>query len=169
MGNDPNYRHYYTSLPSLRIYDGATLKRSIVFLQTENDVQASNYNWQPEFDCDSFMADDKTVTEFPAGVRLTAEIAFHVYAPEFAIDPQANLGPGVSFTERDWIYLLKAQQLGYDIYFYPHADRPLGTDARFRCHLVYCRPAQPDGKSYRAEWSLGLEGVSTTADPLDEF
>lgn len=170
MGNDPNYRRYYTSLPALTVYNTNSVKvRDIVFLQSENEVQASSYHWEPEFDCETFQADDGTKTQFPLGTRLIAEIAFHVYAPEFSIDPQANLGPGVSFTERDWIYLLKAQQLLYSIYFYPHKDRLLGTDARFKVNLLYCRPSQPDGKSYRAQWVLGLEGVSVTTDPLDEF
>jgi hypothetical protein len=143
------------------------LKRSIVFLQEENDVQASSYHWDPEFDCDEFRADNGDKTQFPLGTRLIAEIAFHVYAPEFSKQP--NQGEGISFTERDWIYLLKAQQLLYSIYFYPHQDRQMGTDARFKVNLLYCRPSQPDGKAYRAQWVLGLEGVSVTIDPLDEF
>jgi hypothetical protein len=167
MGNDPGYRRFYTSQPALRVYDGSTLKRSIVFLQEENDVQASSYHYEMEDDCEPFVADDKTKTVFPAGVRLVAEIAFHVYAPKFSLRP--NQGEGESFTERDWIYLLKARELLYSFYFYPHQDRPLGTDARFKCNLIYCRPSQPDGKTYRAQWVLGLEGVSVTTDPLDEF
>ena len=169
MGNDPGYRRYYTSQPALRVYDLASPpnERNIVFDQSENDVQASSYSWEPEFDCEDFRADDGTKTEFPLGVRLTAEIVFHVYAPELSTRP--GQGAGESFTERDWIYLLKAQQNLWPIYFYPHQDRPLGTDARFKCKLLYCRPSQPEGKTYRAQWVLGLGGVSVTADPLDEF
>ena len=171
MGNDPNYRHFAISQPALRVYDAnsSTKLRDIVFKQEENDIAASNWHWEPEFDCQPFRADDGTITEFPLGVRLQAEVAFRVYAPEFTTEH--GQGEAVSFTERDWNYLLKAQQLLYSIYFYPRGEwaAALGADTRFKVRLLYCRPSQPDGKTFKAEWTLGVEGIYTTTNPLDEY
>jgi hypothetical protein len=169
MGIDPLYRRFYTTQPAIHIYaaGGSTVLHSIVFKQAENDMRNYAYGWSPEYMAPDFRADDGAMTRFPLGVRLFAEMSFVVFAPEFSTEP--NQGEGVSFTERDWIWLLKADQLGYDIYYSPHADRPVGTDARFKVLLGECNPMQPDGKTYKADWSLSFSGANVTANPLDEF